>query len=318
MSASWSERLAAAGYAMGWWAVRRTPPRLTAPAFRRGGEYAVRHDGAGVRQLRTNLTRVLRAGDARPTEAEVQAAVTEAMRSYARYWHEVFSLPAMDPAALFAEVDRSVIGVEHLRAALGQGRGAVAALTHSGNWDVAGAWLTQALAALGEPATLVTVAERLRPDSLYQRFVGYREALGFEILPADGGPRMVATLAARLRANRVVCLLGDRELGAGGVEVDFFGAPARVPAGPATLARHTGAALLPFGGWFTDGGWGLRFRPPVSVEPGPVRPAVRSTTQKLIRAFEADISEHPTDWHMLQPIWVADDTSARISEVARR
>jgi KDO2-lipid IV(A) lauroyltransferase len=317
MSRVWTEQLVAAGYAAGWWAVRHTPPAVTAAAFRRGGDYAASRDGAGVRQLRSNLTRVLAAGGAEPAEADVRDAVAAAMRSYARYWFEVFRLPAMDPVALYTEIDPQVLGMEHLRAALARGRGVVIALTHSANWDVAGAWLVQALGALGEPATFVTVAERLRPDSLYRRFVGYREALGFEILPADGGARMVATLAARLRCNRVVCLLGDRELGTGGVEVDFFGAPARVPAGPATLARHTGATLLPFAGWFTDGGWGLRFRPPVPVVPGPPRLSVGSTTQALIRAFEANIAEHPTDWHMLQPIWSAD-RELSVPPLARR
>ena len=313
MNGELAGRLTDLGYALGWRAVRAAPAGLAAGVFRAGADLAARRDGPGPRQLRANLARVLRHAGAEPTEAELAALTAEALRSYARYWCEAFRLPAMDPVALHDAVDPTVLGVQHLERALAGGRGVVAALTHSGNWDVAGAWLVRALARRGEPATFVTVAERLRPESLYRRFVAYRESLGFEVLPADAGARTVATLAARLRANRVVCLVADRELGAGGVEVDFCGEPARLPAGPAQLARHTGAALLPFAGWFTPGGWGLRFDPPIEIPAGPVGPAVRAATQELADVFATDLAAHPADWHMLQPIWTVDRTPIEVA-----
>lgn len=54
------------------------------------------------------------------------------------------------------------------------------ALPHSGNWDMAGVWLAQS------HGTFTTVAERLKPESLYRRFIAYRERLGFEVLPLSG------------------------------------------------------------------------------------------------------------------------------------
>jgi KDO2-lipid IV(A) lauroyltransferase len=305
-----SGRLADLGYATGWRLVRAAPDGVADGLFRAGADLATRRGGTGVRRLRANLTRVLGTEPA-------DELVAEAMRSYARYWREAFRLPAMDPVALHDRIDPAVDGVEHLERALAAGRGVVAALTHSGNWDMAGVWLVEALRRRGRPANLVTVAERLSPDSLYRRFVAYRESLGFEVLPADAGARTVATLAARLRAGAVVCLLADRELTDGGVEVDLFGEPVRLPGGPAQLARHTGAALLPFGGWFTPHGWGLRFHPPVEPSAGPTGPALRATTQSVADAFAADIAAHPADWHMLQPVWSADRDAARTAEVPR-
>lgn len=315
MNEDLGQRLTDLGYAVGWRAVRSAPAPLAQGLFRLGGELAARRGGSGVDQLRANLARVLAVRGTPPSRAELDRVVHAGMLSYARYWCETFRLPSVDPVRLHARVDPAVRGVAYLDSALNRGRGVLAALTHSGNWDVAGAWLVRALAERGEPATFVTVAERLRPDSLYRRFVGYRESLGFEVLPADGGARTVATLTARLRANRVVCLVADRELGNGGVEVDLFGSPARLPGGPAQLARHTGAALLPFGGWFTEGGWGLRFHPPVPVPDGVDGVAV--ATQRLADVFAGDIAEHPADWHMLQPIWSAD-RAARASVEVRR
>jgi KDO2-lipid IV(A) lauroyltransferase len=293
------ERAADLGYALGWRTVRALPGPLASGLFRAGADVAARRDGAGRRRLRSNLTRVL----GRPAPDDL---VAEALRSYARYWCEAFRLPAMDPRELHARVDPTVQGVEHLDAGLAAGRGVVCALTHSGNWDMAGVWLVQALRERGRPATFATVAERLRPESLYDRFVAYRESLGFEVLPAEAGARTPATLAARLRAGGVICLVADRDLAGTGVEVDFFGAPARMPGGPAQLARHTGAALLPFDGWFTPDGWGLRFRPPLEIGGGPAGPAVAATTQALADEFARGIAEHPADWHMLQPVWTAD------------
>jgi KDO2-lipid IV(A) lauroyltransferase len=270
--------------------------------------------------LRANLARVLRhtgqASAAWPAQDELAALTAEGMRSYARYWCEVFRLPAMDPTAVYAGVSMAA-GVEHLERALGAGRGVVAALTHSGNWDVAGVWLLETLRRRGEPATFTTVAERLRPESVYRRFVAYRESLGFEVLPADARTRVAATLAARLRANRVVGLLADRELTDGGVEVDFFGEPARLPSGPAQLARLTGAALLPVACWFTPEGWALRLHRPIELAPGPGARAVRAATQELADLFASDIAAHPADWHMLQPLWSADRAAALVHQAAR-
>lgn len=300
-------RAADLGYALGWRLVGALPDPVAAGGFRLGADLASRRAGPGVRQLRSNLARVLAASG---STVALDAVVAEGVRSYARYWREAFRLPRMDAVAVHDSVESVVEGADHLDRALEAGRGVLIALTHSGNWDVAGLWLVEALRRRGRPATFTTVAERLRPASLYDRFVGYRRSLGFEVLPADSGARTVATLAARLRAGGVVCLVADRDLSGGGIEVDFFGARARMPGGPAQLARHTGAALLPVAAWFTDGGWGLRFAPPLAAPDAPAGAGVRQVTQQLADGFARAIAAHPADWHMLQPIWTADRVRA--------
>jgi KDO2-lipid IV(A) lauroyltransferase len=178
----------------------------------------------------------------------------------------------------------------------------VVALTHSGNWDVVGAWAVQRYGGFA------TVAERLRPEALFRRFVDYRESLGFEILPMTGGETPVRGLLRALRAGRIVCLVADRDLSHHGVPVDLFGHRASMPPGPASLAATTGAALLPLGCWFTgpgtgddDGeGWGFRIHPPVEVTG---RADVPAATQAVADAFATEIAAHTQDWHMLQRIW---------------
>jgi KDO2-lipid IV(A) lauroyltransferase len=286
------------GYAAGWGLLTAVPGPVAAFAFRSGGDLAAARNGAGVRQLRVNLRRVV--GPAMP-ESELDRLVGQAMRSYARYWLETFRLPTMDHAEVVALADRGTVGAEHVDEAMATGKGMILALPHQGNWDAAALWLI----ARGHP--FATVVERLRPESVYRRFVDYRAGLGMEVLPLTGGMRPPAeVLAERLRSGGAVCLVADRDLSRNGVEVSFFGEPALMPGGPALLAATTGAALLPVGLWFTDGGWGQRIHPPIQLPDGRLRDRVRLGTQALADVFADEIAEHPADWHMLHKLWVAD------------
>ncbi len=223
MGADWA-------YASGWMAVRAMPEFAARNAFDAGARYAAR--GGGPDQLRKNLARVIGV----PPQDVPDSLMRASLASYARYWREAFRLPGMDLRALGRELRRlGVLGADNMDAALASGRGAVMALPHSGNWDIAGVWMAQT------HGTFTTVAERLKPESLYRRFIAYRESLGFEVLPLSGGERPpFDVLCDRLRDNRVVCLMAERDLTRTGVQVDFFGEPTRMPAGPAKLAIATG------------------------------------------------------------------------------
>ncbi len=281
-------------YAAGWRGVRALPPGVAHGLFRAGADLAARRNGPGARRLRDALA--LLVPDAGP--AELDALVHAGLRSYARYWCEVFRLPAMDPRRVHAAMDPHVRGAAPIFEALGRGRGVVVALTHSGNWDVAGIWLVEALRAAGHDPSFTTVAARLRPEDLYRRFVAYRERLGFEVVSAEDGARAYRALHGRLRRGGVVCLVSDVDLSASGVDVTFLGAPARLPAGAARLAAATGAVLLPVVPSFTPDAWAVDIAPPVPV---PDRAAVRPAVQGLADAFGPLLARVPQDWHMLQP-----------------
>jgi KDO2-lipid IV(A) lauroyltransferase len=288
--------IAGFGYATAWRLVRTLPAGTAHAVFRAGADRAFRTNGPSTQQLRRNLSRVVPAAE----PAELDDVVRRALRSYARYWCETFRLPVMDLDAVYRTVDAVVTGVEHIDAALAAGNGVVLALPHSGNFDVAGIWCVR------NTGPFTTIVQRLEPESLYRRFRAYRESLGFEIIPLTGGDQHpIAVLSARLRANKVVCLVADRDLTAAGVPVTFFAEPARMPGGPALLAARTGATLLPVDTWFVDDGtWGLHIHPPVRIGPG--RAGIHAATQALADAFAADIARHPADWHMTQRIWSAD------------
>jgi phosphatidylinositol dimannoside acyltransferase len=287
-------------FAAGWRVVRAMPEFAARTAFDAGARYAARHGGPD--QLRKNLARVIGVPPAEVPDALMRASLA----SYGRYWREAFRLPTMDLRALARVLHESFVGMDNLDAALAAGRGVVLALPHSGNWDMAGVWLAQT------HGTFSTVVERLKPESLYRRFISYREGLGFEVLPLSGGQRPpFEILCERLRDNRVVCLMADRDLTRSGVEVDFFGEATRMPAGPAKLAIEAGAVLCAAHCWFTDDGWGIEVHPPLDTTGADVR----AITQALADRFAKDIAAHPADWHMMQPQWLADLSDARRAQL---
>jgi KDO2-lipid IV(A) lauroyltransferase len=290
------DRLTDGAYALGWSTVKKLPEPAAVRLGRTVADLAWKRRGKGVQRLESNYARVV--PDASPEQlAELSRA---GMRSYLRYWMESFRLPAWSEERVRTGFDPK--DLHHLTDGLAAGKGVVLALPHLGNWDLAGAWATTVL---GIPFT--TVAERLKPESLYDRFVAYREGLGMEVLPHSGGSAF-GTLARRLREGGLVCLVADRDLSASGVEVDFFGETARMPAGPALLAQQTGALLLPVTLWFDDSPvMKGRVHPPVAVPASGTRAEKTSVmTQALADAFATAIADHPEDWHMLQRLWLAD------------
>jgi KDO2-lipid IV(A) lauroyltransferase len=290
------ERLVDALYGAGWSTVKMLPEPVAVRLGRSIADLAWRRRGKSVLRLESNLARVV--PDASPERLKQLSRA--GMRSYLRYWVESFRLPSWSADRVRNGFD--VDDVHHLTDGLASDKGVIIALPHLGNWDLAGAWVT---AKLETPFT--TVAERLKPETLYDRFVAYRESLGMEVLPHEGGSAF-GTLARRLRAGGLVCLVADRDLSESGVEVKFFGDTARMPAGPAILAQQTGALLLPVTLWY-DGSPVMRGRihPPIEVpETGTRAEKTSVMTQALADAFATGIADHPEDWHMLQRLWLAD------------
>jgi len=284
------------GYAAGWRVVRAMPDVFARNAFGAGAIFASRN--GGPEQLRKNLARVLGV----PPDRVPTGLIRASLASYARYWREAFRLPSMDLQAVARRLDEVFIGADRLQAAMDAGRGGVLALPHSGNWDMAGVWLVH------KHGTFATVAERLKPESLYKRFIDYRESLGFEVIPLSGGPRPpFDVLSERLRQNKFVCLMAERDLTRNGVQVDFFGEPTRMPAGAAKLAIETGAPLHPAHVYYDGDDCVVQIDEALDTSSGDVA----AITQALADRFARNIAAHPADWHMMQPQWLADLSEER-------
>jgi lauroyl/myristoyl acyltransferase len=289
------ERLTEWGFAAAWRIVRAMPQPMAAAIFRRAADRAARRNGPGVQRLQRNLTCVL----GTPPSPEL---MRDAVRSYARYWLEAFRLPSQSRAQL--REGFRLHDFKLLRQAHETGTGAVVALPHAGNWDAAGAMVT----AHGLPLT--TVAERLRPEGLYRRFLAYRESLGMHIVPLTGGAAPMDLLMEAVGQAHIVPLLADRDLSARGVEVEFLGGRTRMPAGPAMLAIRSGAPLFVVNMWYEEVPCGQVIGPLAVPQAGPLDQRVRELTQQVADELGRGIAAHPADWHMLQKLWLTEPPAA--------
>jgi KDO2-lipid IV(A) lauroyltransferase len=286
------DRLVEVGYRAGWRVVRLLPQPVAAAVFRAVGDRTYRKNGPSTQRLRRNLAHVV-------GEAELERTVRAGLRSYARYWMEAFRLPSQSREQFLAGFHLAPEQYDMLKSDIAEGRGVVLALPHVANWDAAAAWVVSN----GWP--MVTVAERLKPDGLFERFVAYRESLGMQVLPLTGGERApLDVLAERLGQGWVVALLSDRDLSRNGVEVSFFGGRTRMPAGPAILAIRTGAPLYAVDLSFSETQTVAVLRRVTPPADGPLDVRVKHTTQALADAYAIGIAANPQDWHMLQRMWL--------------
>jgi phosphatidylinositol dimannoside acyltransferase len=305
------DKLADIGYRLGWSTVCKLPEPWAVRGFRFFADLAWRRRGSKVAVLEANLARVL--GPDADGQAQ-HAASREVLRNYARYWLEIFRLPVLPVERLVSGMDDPFGSAQRILDAAATGRGVVIALPHMGNWDQAGAWIIARGA-----GSFTTVMERLKPESVYERFVTFREGLGMEVLPASGGVRPFGILAERLRAGKIVILPADRDVTGSGIEVAFFGEKAKMMGGSAALAVLTGAALLPATLWFSGDGWGVHVGPEIP-QPGEGTRSqkIAAMMQAVASFFEDGIREHPHDWLMLQKVFVADlDPERQARAVAR-
>lgn len=282
-------------YSAGWKVVQHMPEKAAYRSFRAIADVSWRRHSSSVRRLEMNLARV----DKYEPE-ELRELTRLGVRSYMRYWCDAFRMSEWSHERI---LDRVRVENEYrLRDALAAGRGVVVPLPHMGNWDWAGAW------ACLTGAPLATVAERLRPEKLYERFVTYREALGMTVHPHSGDGVMGA-LTEHLRRGGLVCLPADRDLSRRGIPVTLFGEPTRMPAGSAMLALRTGAALIPltlaYEGREPEHRLVITFHEPIKPpeEPGD---RLATITQRIADAFEVGIRANPEDWHMTQRLFIAD------------
>jgi phosphatidylinositol dimannoside acyltransferase len=230
----------------------------------------------------------------------LRRAVQESFDSYSRYWVESFKLPSMSSRTV-ARGFRVDGFDDHLLGSLKLGKGVILALPHLGGWEWAGRWLAE------QGIKPTVVVEPLENKELFDWFVDLRQKLGMTVVPL--GPSAGSAVMSALRENQVVCLLCDRDIQGGGIEVEFFGERTTLPAGPATIALRSGAPIVPAAIYFTSSynGHHAILRPAIPIDRrGTFREDVTRITQYLARELESLIGRAPEQWHLFQPNWPSD------------
>lgn len=280
-------------YFLGWSVVRRISEKSARSFFKKIGKWMYARDGKSVKRLRSNLSRVFPEMES----AKLEDLLRRGVLSYMRYWMETFRSPDWSKERILSTV---TVSNEHLLLdPIKQKTGVVVSLPHAGNWDHAGSYFCI------KGARLVTVAEVLKPRELFEKFLAYRQAIGMEVLPLDS--RAFPTLMQRARDGKLIALVADRDLSSSGINVEFFGGVARMPAGPAILAIRTGKPLVTAFVSYTDAGIHVDLRE-IQIPGGPDEVSrVKATVQLCADNFADGITNSPQDWHMMQRIWVDRD-----------
>lgn len=292
------DRISALAYFAGWRIVRSLPEMTAYRLFALISRVMFARGGSSIERLRFNLSRV------KPnlSSVELDELVRKSLHSYLRYWCDTFRIQDWSRERIQNTV--TLRNGDLLLDPMRDGRGVVIILPHSGNWDHAGAYFCS----LG--IQLVTVAERLKPEALFLKFLEYRQSMGFEVLGLD--TRSFATLLNRAREKRLIALVADRDMSRSGIDVDFFGFPARMPPGPALLAIRTGIPLVAAHVSYTDTGIHVDFNTVEVPSDGDESERISAVVQRSADLFARGIAEHPEDWHMLQRIWIDGDFKERV------
>lgn len=298
-----TETFAYYGYSLGWTSVRKMSDKRAYRMFDKLADSMWKRHGKSVQQYEKNIRRVV--PDA--TNAEISDLSRYCMHSYARYWCDAFRMPDWSREKI---AGLPVKGLQHAQDAMdvAQRTGSAApvfVVPHSGNYDYGAAFLAEHFDGV------TTVAERLKPARLFDKFVEFRASLNVEVV-GTGTPNTLDILADRARHRRIVGLVGERDLSRRGIPVSFFGEEARMPAGAAVLARRIGAPIIPVSFWYEGRHAQAEIYRPISVpQDGDDHEVIVATTQAWADQMAVGIAEHPGDWHMLQPLWVADLDPAR-------
>jgi len=291
------QTLSAWGYFVAWRILRWLPENFADARANAVADYLVKRNGKSVARLRSNLART----QPNITALDLDLLVYSGMRSALRYWCDTFRFPDWSKERILGTVtfnDESI-----LMDAVAAGKGAIVTLPHCGNYDHAAAYFC------ARGAKIVTVAEHLKPEKLFKKFMQYRSDFGMESLPLDG--RVIPTLMQRIRSGCVIALAADRDLSRSGIDVTFFGGPARMPAGPALLAIRTGAPLISAYVSYTPTGIHIDFTRIELPNKASETEQVAALVQKSADLFAEGIAKYPQDWHMMQRIWIDGDFKDR-------
>jgi len=288
--------LSAQLYLVGWKIVQILPEKVAYRLFEKLGKIFYNRNGKAVQRLRSNLQVVLPNVKA----DDLEKIVIKGISSYFRYWCDTFRFPGWGNQKILDSVNATNENL--LKDPVAAGTGVIVALPHSGNWDHAGAYFC------AQGISLVSVAERVKPEKLFQKFLTYRQAMGMEILALDSNT--LPTLSNRLNEGKLIALVADRDFSKNGVEVDFFGKKAKMPIGPAVLSLRTGAPLITAQVSYNPSGIQIDFLGPLTPRiEGSIEERAKDLVQQCADNFEIGITKHPEDWHMLQRIWIEPEVS---------
>jgi KDO2-lipid IV(A) lauroyltransferase len=271
-----------------------------------------------VRNYRENVRANMAHAMGMPANSpEVRRMSRRVFQYSARNFFDLMRVALLSDDELRAAVYGSKESWDRLEAARQSGKGGVIASAHFGAFDYTG----QSIFIHGYP--IISLTTRTVPEFIYRVVTLLRKSHGLTIEEAT--PAGVRQVLAAIRRGEFAGLIADRDFFQNGVEVEFFGEKTTLPAGPARIARDSGAPILAVFTKRLSKGYILTVEEPFYVERSDdARRDIREAMQKIVAIFERQIRESPDQWVMFQRVWpvsgrttptsVTEPTTAPITE----
>ena len=282
-------------YLFAWKVIGILPEKTAYQLANFVSDQILRKNGKGIQRLRSNYKRVM----PNISERELEELTKDGMRSYLRYWFDTFRLNKWSKSRIIETT--FVVRENLLRDPIETKEGCIIALPHAGNWDHAAAYFCST----GIPLT--AVVEKLKPEAIFKKFLAYRQSIGIEAI--SHREKTIPILIERLNQGKLIALVADRDMSRNGIEVNFLGGIAKMPAGPAILAIKTGSPLVTAYIRYLNKGIEITFDETIKLPvAGSEEEQIKIVTQSMSDNFAKRIKDSPVDWHMLQRIWVDEET----------
>ncbi|MBD3380546.1 MAG: hypothetical protein GF408_08835 [Candidatus Omnitrophica bacterium] len=278
-------------YIAGFWLAKHIPLRVSYVIAELIARIYYMFARANHEAIRSNLKVVL--GDD-ISDQRVKKHTLNIFRNFSKYLVDFFRFYEFDERSIERYV--RINGLDILKKAMKDGKGAVLVGLHIGNWELGGA----IVAALGFPFTVIALEHT---DKKINDFFNRQRSINkMHIIPP--GPRIKKCFQV-LRDNKVLGVVGDKDYTNSGLLVDFFGRKALLPKGPAVFSLKTGAPLI-FCALIRnpDDTFTLNFEGPVGLDPsGDIKKDVPELMSKYIAIFEEYIRAYPDQWYAFEKIW---------------
>jgi KDO2-lipid IV(A) lauroyltransferase len=255
------------------------------------GELQYRLGGRGRRRMEAEIALALgRAKD----DPSVSPMLRESCRVNTAAVFEIMAMidRRQDPAMLLERAELE--GLEHLREALADGRGAIVMAAHMGN----AALVPLCLADAGWPVSVLYKESRMMSADF---FLEGLERYGIQGIAANAGLRAYGQMLAALKQGRVVFLMLDQGVkhARDGQVHRFLGKDLPMPAGPAQLARAARAPVVPAATLAASPRWRFALRPPIRLGQG----SLEGDVETLVKATERIVLDQPQLWSWTQRRW---------------
>ena len=271
--------------------------RLAYAGARFGPRFVIEHSpkffgtafALALPETRQRVLRNLRRVKGQRSFLSEQRDVLQTFTSYAACLAESLGIDRADGQ----RTELSLLGRDHLRAALEVGRGVILVTAHIGPWDCAARLLAKDFSA---DVVVVMLAE---PDEGARKVHdAVRERSGVRVMHVGEHPLDALPLLRHVRNGGVVAIQLDRAAPAGRMlDVELFGSEESVPEGPFRLAALSGAPIVPIfahrQGYFR---YEFSIEAPIWVRRQASHAELRSAAASAAQAMQSFISRHPTEW----------------------